>query len=163
MGRAARSNQFIAVIHLRPIVCHELENLSALEQSSSAYPWSVKNVLSSFDAGHKCIAIMYGAEWVGSMIVMEILGQDLNEAELLNIVVFSPFQSKGYATQALTQLLATLRVDRVTNLYLEVRQSNAVALKLYQTLGFTRVGERKAYYSNGDGSRESAILMQLCP
>ena len=31
---------------------------------------------------------------------------------------------------------------------LEVRQSNAVAIKLYLKMGFTLLGVRKGYYSN---------------
>jgi len=40
---------------------------------------------------------------------------------------------------------------------LEVRASNLSAQKLYETLGFRVVGERKKYYSR---PREDAVLLQ---
>ncbi|MGL4903907.1 MAG: GNAT family N-acetyltransferase [Cetobacterium sp.] len=43
------------------------------------------------------------------------------------------------------------------NLFLEVRESNDIAIKFYIKNGFIKVGQRKNYYSNG----ETAILMSL--
>ncbi len=40
---------------------------------------------------------------------------------------------------------------------LEVRASNAAALRLYESLGFQRVGLRRRYYADG----EDAVLMTL--
>ena len=45
--------------------------------------------------------------------------------------------------------------ERIT---LEVRESNAPAIGLYQKLGFVEVGRRKNYYEK---PREDAILMDL--
>lgn len=40
--------------------------------------------------------------------------------------------------------------------WLEVRESNAAAIALYQSLGYTQVGFRKRYYQNPE---EGAVLM----
>ena len=53
-------------------------------------------------------------------------------------------------TEALLQYLSNLGADYTT---LEVRESNEVAIGLYRSLGFVKVGVRKRYYSdtNEDG------------
>jgi ribosomal-protein-alanine N-acetyltransferase len=46
-------------------------------------------------------------------------------------------------------------------LWLEVRESNAPALNLYQSFGFQQVGFRKDYYPAGRTTRESAVVMSM--
>ena len=45
----------------------------------------------------------------------------------------------------------------------EVRRSNVAAISLYESLGFSRIGERKGYYPDGygaaGGDREDAVVM----
>jgi ribosomal protein S18 acetylase RimI-like enzyme len=42
---------------------------------------------------------------------------------------------------------------------LEVRPSNTSALRLYERMGFLRVGLRRRYYPAQGGTREDAIVM----
>ena len=46
----------------------------------------------------------------------------------------------------------------LNTLYLEVRAGNAVAIRLYERLGFEKNGLRKDYYSDPS---EDAVLMAL--
>ena len=49
----------------------------------------------------------------------------------------------------------------VASLYIEVRESNAAAIALYERSGFQKAGYRRAYYApTPGGQRESAILMR---
>ena len=43
---------------------------------------------------------------------------------------------------------------------LEVRPSNAAALRLYERYGFERIGVRRGYYP-AHGGREDAIVMRI--
>ena len=45
-------------------------------------------------------------------------------------------------------------------LWLEVRVGNLRAQRIYESNGFRRVGERKAYYP-ATGGREDAVVMSL--
>jgi ribosomal-protein-alanine N-acetyltransferase len=51
-----------------------------------------------------------------------------------------------------------LRSIRSRHLFLEVRESNEAALKLYRKLGFGEIGRREKYYENPE---ETAIVMRL--
>ena len=50
--------------------------------------------------------------------------------------------------------------DSVSKVYLEVRESNFSAIRLYNKAGFTEVGQRRGYYPTEFG-REDALLMCL--
>ncbi len=42
--------------------------------------------------------------------------------------------------------------------FLEVRPSNAIAIRLYESLGFTRIGTRRGYYQAVGGREDAAVL-----
>ncbi len=44
------------------------------------------------------------------------------------------------------------------SMFLEVRPSNAVALRLYQGMGFDEIGRRRGYYPDEEGREDALIL-----
>jgi len=42
--------------------------------------------------------------------------------------------------------------------FLEVRPSNAIAIGLYESLGFEQVGTRRGYYQAAGGREDAAVL-----
>jgi len=52
-------------------------------------------------------------------------------------------------------LMATARETHSDSVFLEVRESNTVARRLYEKAGFQETGRRKSYYTN---PTEDAIL-----
>jgi ribosomal-protein-alanine N-acetyltransferase len=77
------------------------------------------------------------------------------EWELENIVVAPAARRKGLGRQLLEALFATARQTESQSLFLEVRESNAAARRLYEKAGFEQSARRKAYYA---GPAEDAIL-----
>jgi [ribosomal protein S18]-alanine N-acetyltransferase len=77
------------------------------------------------------------------------------EWELENIVVGSEFRGRGIGTQLIEALLERMRATNASAVFLEVRESNIAARKLYQKAGFRETGRRKLYYSD---PAEDAIL-----
>jgi ribosomal protein S18 acetylase RimI-like enzyme len=76
------------------------------------------------------------------------------EWEILNLAVGPAWRRRGIARRLIEELL---------NLFpglwfLEVRESNSAAIRLYQWLGFERVGIRPGYYHD---SQEAAIVMRI--
>ena len=82
-----------------------------------------------------------------------------NEAELLNFCLAPAHQGRGLAKEFLEQVLADMTDRGGASIFLEVRESNAAAICLYQGSGFCEVGRRKGYYHHEQG-REDALLLQ---
>lgn len=78
------------------------------------------------------------------------------EGELLRIAVKPSFQKRGFGKDLLRALLHKAPSYGIHRIFLEVSEKNTWALKLYQKLGFKRVGYRKNYY----GLNESAYIME---
>jgi ribosomal-protein-alanine N-acetyltransferase len=70
----------------------------------------------------------------------------VDEAEILNLGVAPARQQKGIGRALVQAMLVRLRQVGVTTVFLEVRESNAVARRLYGELGFAHVGRRRDYY-----------------
>lgn len=81
-------------------------------------------------------------------------------AEILTIAVLPAARGKGIASALLASHLPTLAAQGAKSLFLEVEAANQAALMLYQRFDFRQVGERKAYYRKGDGSRAAALVLR---
>lgn len=82
----------------------------------------------------------------------------LDEAELNRIAVFPEARGRSLSPLLFDAARAAITELGAETVYLEVRESNAPARRLYGKLGFLTVGKRKNYYKN---EREDAILMKL--
>ncbi len=71
-----------------------------------------------------------------------------NEGELLKICVESKHRQKGAGSLLLTRLNRGLVAKEVGKLFLEVRDDNESATRLYQKFGFEEIGRRSRYYSH---------------
>lgn len=80
----------------------------------------------------------------------------LDEGELLNIVVSEDYRNCGVAGLLLKEFEKCLSESGIKTIYLEVRESNISAQKLYEKHGFVQNGLRKNYYHN---PTENAVLM----
>ena len=76
-----------------------------------------------------------------------------NEIDLLSIAIDKTFQSKGFGKFFLIKFLQNIPAN--SSVFLEVKRSNLIAIKLYIDLKFIKMSERKNYYHDG----EDAILM----
>jgi [ribosomal protein S18]-alanine N-acetyltransferase len=77
-----------------------------------------------------------------------------DEIEILNVAVDPPLRRRGIGRSLLQELIG----QNPGTVFLEVRQSNVPARKLYHSLGFEAAGVRQDYYG---GPVESAIVMKF--
>lgn len=91
--------------------------------------------------------IMVVHEIAGKTAGFAVAANTLDEGELLRICVDPEFRQRGIGT-CLLQCLIEQLVDRgVGRLYLEVREDNKAAVRLYRSMGFKNTGRRVGYYS----------------
>ena len=78
------------------------------------------------------------------------------EVHLLNIAVASSHRRRGIGRYLMRYLMDMAKRELKLLITLEVRESNAAAIELYRSFGFTRVGLRPHYYQD---DKENALLM----
>jgi ribosomal-protein-alanine N-acetyltransferase len=77
------------------------------------------------------------------------------ECELENVVVAAESRGRGVGTQLMQALFAQAERTKSESVFLEVRESNESARRLYEKLGFKETGRRKSYYTR---PLEDAVL-----
>ncbi len=120
--------------------------LTLLEALATPKPWTANKLKDSYDESANCRVIKNGQNAIGYYVVQNVL----DEAELLNIVIFRAFQAKGNGRKAIMKLKCDLTESGATMLYLEVRASNAIAKALYEKTGFEVINIRNNYYPTDD-------------
>jgi ribosomal-protein-alanine N-acetyltransferase len=70
----------------------------------------------------------------------------LDEGELANLAVAAEARKQGIGRALVDAVLTDARRRGIARLFLEVRESNAAARRLYATREFEEVGRRKRYY-----------------
>lgn len=141
-----------------PMTVADLERVLAIEAAAYSHPWTRGNFVDSLAAGYLAwLRLDAAGRCIGYCVAMP----GFEEMHLLNITVAPAAQRRGHARAMLQALCETCQAQGRPLLWLEVRQSNAVARQLYTRFGFETVGLRRDYYPAGHGRREDAVVMRL--
>lgn len=81
-----------------------------------------------------------------------------DEGEILNVVVDGAYRRRGIGAALTQAAIARMKHSGVRTVWLEARESNHAAHRLYARLGFQQRGQRKAYYTS---PVEDALLFYL--
>ncbi|QLB19555.1 ribosomal protein S18-alanine N-acetyltransferase [Mannheimia granulomatis] len=135
----------------------DFERLFEIEQKAHLVPWSKGTLLNN--QGDKYLNLKYVEN--GKIVAFAISQIVLDEATLFNIAVDPDFQHQGFGKRLLSELILQLQKRGIATLWLEVRESNIAAQKLYDSLGFNEVTIRKNYYPTPEGGKENAVVMAL--
>ncbi|MFP5392570.1 MAG: ribosomal protein S18-alanine N-acetyltransferase [Gammaproteobacteria bacterium] len=141
----------------RPMVMADVDDVHAIETAVYPHPWSRKNFVDSLAAGYHGWVLRDDQDaLVGYFLVMTAV----DEAHLLNVAVAAPRQGQGLGRYLLDKVICCARGLSMDSVLLEVRPSNARALRIYERYGFTQIGRRRGYYPAHEGQREDAIVMR---
>lgn len=125
-----------------------------IEQSAYEFPWTPGILRDCLRHGYICQVLEVQGRVRGYGIVSIAAG----ECHLLNICVRPADQRRGFGAMIVTALLALASTRGASAAFLEVRQSNAAAYRLYSRLGFNEIGVRPRYYP-ARREREDAIVL----
>jgi ribosomal-protein-alanine acetyltransferase len=153
-------------VKIRPATPFDIPQMIAIERATStAAHWGEGQYAALFDSASipRIVLVAEIAEQnvvsrsaVGTVlgfIVVRTLG---DEWELENVMVESSLRRSGIGTRLLREALELGRRGDCKTMFLEVRESNDSARKLYKKNGFTETGRRTAYYGN---PTEDAVLL----
>ena len=144
-----------ASTQLRAMHETDLPHVLAIESASYAFAWSIGVFRDCLRAGYGC--------WVlesdnGDVLAYAVISVAADEAHLLNVCVAPELHGQGHGRRLVLRMLDAARWHRAERVFLEVRPSNASAIALYESLGFSEIGRRPRYYPSV-GGREDAIVM----
>lgn len=131
----------------------EIEEIARLEQEIFPDPWSLTALR---DTWNQKQAQILGAWLDGQMAGYVIVYFAADESEIARIAVDEKFRRQGVAGALLDEMERVLAGKGIVRLMLDVRKSNAAALRFYLSRGFKEDGVRKNFYTN---PIEDAILM----
>ena len=156
-GRTQPTEAIRNAVTLRTMTQENLNAVMAIEQAAYSHPWSRGNFRDSLNPLFDAQCLWLGGELLGYFLAMH----GVEEMHLLNITVAPAHQGEGWGHMRLDALSLISRNVGAQTLWLEVRQSNARALQVYERYGFVRVGLRKDYYPADRQQREHAVVMSL--
>ena len=142
---------------LQTMTIASLGDVIPLENTIYPFPWTRGNFVDSLAAGYTAWTLHAEGELIAYCVAMA----GVAEMHLLNITVAPEARRRGHARRLLGELVACCRRQQAARLWLEVRESNAVARATYERLAFRQVGVRKGYYPAAGGTREDAVVLTL--
>lgn len=157
MNAVAHDEARPAVASVRAMRGSDLEAVMRIETAAYPYPWTAGIFHDCLRAGHGCWVLERNNDIIG----YGILSTGAGEAHVLNICVAPWQQGHGHGRHLMQRLIDAARWHRAERVFLEVRPSNPVAQRLYESLGFNEIGRRPNYYPDHGGRREDAIVMAL--
>ena len=132
----------------------QVAQIADLEKICFSDPWSENSI--AFELENKLAHWLVAQE--GEMVAGYIGSQTvMGETDMMNVAVHPDFRRRGIAEALVKRLVEDLKAMESHCLTLEVRETNAPAIALYEKLGFSQIGRRKNYYRN---PREDALILR---
>jgi len=143
-------------LSIRKMVLNDLEQVVAIDQVSFSLPWPQRSF--QFELTDNETSRCWVAELDGRLIAMMVGWLIVDELHVATIATHPEFRGRGIGKRLLLHALLSAKQEGAVKSFLEVRESNAVARKMYFDFGFVEDGRRKEYYKDNN---EDAILMTL--
>jgi ribosomal-protein-alanine N-acetyltransferase len=125
----------------------------AIEGAVFTDPWSARDFRECLASGVPFLV----AECDGGVAGYTIAHHAADEGEILNLGVTPPQRRRGVGRALVVGVLEELAAHGVRIVFLEVRESNTAARRLYEAHGFREVGRRAKYYRRPE---EDAVVLR---
>jgi ribosomal-protein-alanine N-acetyltransferase len=145
-------------VELRRLELSDLDAIERIERASYPTPWS-RAMFATELAKPRSISLgAYGEQ--DELIGYLIISRYVEAWHVMNLAVAPSHRQRGVASALLERLFVDTEADDTRGYTLEVRVSNAAAIRLYERHGFKRRGFRRSYYTD---NREDAVIMWRDP
>ena len=140
-------------MELRPATPTDAPKIAAMESSYFSDAWSERDILGCISSElSMCYAAVSDGELIGYLLGRKIVP----EGEIYRVAVKLERRERGVGSRLLAYALKCETEYGTESLFLEVREQNTVARRLYSSAGFEEISVRKNYYKNPD---DNAIIM----
>lgn len=138
---------------IRAMTREDCVKAADLERMIFSQPWTEQGFYDALDIEQNIFLV---AEEEG--IVCGYIGmyQALDEGEITNVAVAPEWRKRGVGRRLMQAAMEKAGQQGIVQIVLEVRVSNAEAIRLYEKCGFINCGIRKGFY---DFPKEDACIM----
>ena len=141
---------------IRKMTLDDLEQVVAIDQVSFSLPWPPRSF--QFELTDNEASRCWVTDLDGRVIAVLVGWFIVDELHIATIATHPEFRGQGIGRQLLLHVLGSAKEEGAIRAFLEVRESNLIALKMYRDFGFVEDGRRVKYYKDNS---EDAILMSL--
>ena len=131
-----------------------IEPIAEIEKLCFSDPWSVNSIGSELKNPLSLWLVAQDGDRVAGYVGSQTV---LGEADMMNVAVLPEYRRCGIGRELVTKLVEALKEKGNYCLTLEVRVSNEPAIRMYEALGFTKIGQRPNYYAK---PREDALILR---
>ncbi|HVX41675.1 MAG TPA: ribosomal protein S18-alanine N-acetyltransferase [Gemmatimonadaceae bacterium] len=131
-------------VTIEPVREEDLAGVVGIERAAFSDPWSPQSFRDALD--HPAVYFVAARDDAGLVVGYVVAWLVADEGEIANLAVAPEAWGGGVGAQLLDAALAEAVARGVANMYLEVRDSNERARRLYRSRGFEEVGRRRGYY-----------------
>jgi ribosomal-protein-alanine N-acetyltransferase len=139
---------------VRPMREADVAEVIGIERSSYQFPWTEGIFHDCLRVGYLCRVAVQERMIIG----YAVMSMGAGEAHILNLCVRAEVRRAGVGRGLIRYLLEKAEGAGMSEAFLEVRPSNAIAMLLYQSLGFEQIGMRRGYYQALGGREDAAVL-----
>src|SRR6185312_14110961 len=129
-------------------------------ESEFAAHWSVREYDALFAREAPARVAVVACEEADGIAGFVIARCGFGEWEIENVVVAPELRRQGIGRLLIAEVLLRARERGVSDVFLEVRESNVPARVLYSKMGFKEAGRRTRYYRNPE--EDALVLRLLC-
>ncbi|MGE7604698.1 ribosomal protein S18-alanine N-acetyltransferase [Peribacillus sp. NPDC097675] len=138
----------------RMMKTEDIEQVLNVEKQSFTLPWTREAFFNELNNNEYAVYLVIEddgkiAGYCGAWIVID-------ESHITNIAILPEYRGQKLGEALLRKMIEISISMGVVRMTLEVRVSNAVAISLYEKLGFQKGGIRKRYYTD---NQEDAYVM----
>lgn len=133
----------------------DLEQVCKIEKDSFTLPWSYKSFSESLKKEANLYLVAEEKEEILAYCGVWVIA---GEGQINNIAVKKEKQSEGIGSALLCFLFKEGKQRQIQQFTLEVRESNKKAIRLYEKMGFEKLGIRPGFYER---PKEDAWIMTV--
>ena len=141
-------------VTFRKMALDDLKQVVAIDQMSFSLPWPARSF--QFELTDNPASRCWVAELDGRVAGRVVAWLIVDEIHIATIAIHPDFRKQGLGEKLLSHTLQSAKTEGAVSSFLEVREGNDAAIKMYRKFGYMESGRREGYYKDNG---EDAILM----
>jgi ribosomal-protein-alanine N-acetyltransferase len=140
---------------IEPLTPKFVDQVAEIEKECFSVPFTREDILSYLEKDYWHFLIARDKDTVLGYISLTLI---IDECNICNVATRGQHRGLGVGSHLVDSAISLVRKNGGNKLFLEVRESNRVAIALYEKFGFLVAGVSKNHYTK---PLENALLMSL--